>query len=303
MSMTQPVVPSIQTKFLIITGMSGAGKTQVIRALEDLGFFCVDNFPPVLIDKFAELCAKSQGRIRRVALVIDIRGGLFFDDLFSALEKLENEGYPYQILFLEASDETLIRRFKETRRRHPLAVEGRVVEGISQERKRLSAIRGRANWIIDTSAMSTRQLRQDVTAIFSDDQEMDRIIVHMVSFGFKRGIPMDSDLLFDVRFLPNPHYVEELRPLDGTQLSVKEYVFKWPVTRMFVQKCLEFVEFLLPHYLTEGKNQLTVSIGCTGGRHRSVAIADHLAAQLTERGYKVLVEHRDANKEDLGVDD
>ncbi len=290
------------THFLIITGMSGAGKTQVIRALEDVGFFCIDNFPPALIDKFAELVTDSQGQIRRVALVMDIRGGLFFNDLFAALEKLEGSGYAYRILFLEASDEVLVRRFKETRRRHPLSARSGVLEAIGLERKKLEEIRGRANWIVDTSNLTPRQLRQEVTDIFSEEEDMDRLVVHIVSFGFKRGVPLDADLLFDVRFLPNPHYMDSLRNLDGTSMEVNEYVFKWSITQTFMKKLHDFVSFLLPHYRTEGKSQLTIGLGCTGGRHRSVALAEHLGELLRNDGYKVLVEHRDKAKTESGED-
>ncbi len=291
-----------ETRFLIITGMSGAGKTQVIRTLEDLGFFCVDNFPPALIDKFVDMSRKSEGQIRRVALVIDIRGGLFFNDLFAALENLEMSGFAYQILFLEATDEVLVRRFKETRRRHPLAGEGSILEAIEQERRRLEDIRGRANWIIDTSMLTTRQLSKEIKDLFSEEGEAGKMIIHFVSFGYKWGVPMDADLLFDVRFLPNPHYVDSLKFLDGTTSEVRDYVFKWPLARKFIQKCHDFIGFLLPHYINEGKTQLTIAIGCTGGRHRSVAIVDYLAAQLSKEGFNVNTEHRDTKKENAGVD-
>ena len=294
---------SSETSFLIITGMSGAGKTQVIRALEDVGYFCVDNFPPALIDKFAELIDESQGQIYRVALVIDIRGGLFFDDLFAALERLEDRGFVYRILFLEASDEALVRRFKETRRRHPLTGQGGILNAIHRERKRLEEIRGKANWIIDTSSLTPRQLRMEVAGIFSEEEALLRMMVHIVSFGYKRGVPLDADLLFDVRFLPNPHYVESLQHLDGTSAEVNEYVFKWAVTKTFMRKLYDFISFLLPHYMSEGKSQLTIGIGCTGGKHRSVALAEHLGALLRNSGFKVMVEHRDAAKADSGVDD
>ena len=294
---------SSETSFLIITGMLGAGKTQVIRALEDVGYFCVDNFPPALIDKFAELIDESQGQIYRVALVIDIRGGLFFDDLFAALERLEDRGFVYRILFLEASDEALVRRFKETRRRHPLTGQGGILNAIHRERKRLEEIRGKANWIIDTSSLTPRQLRMEVAGIFSEEEALLRMMVHIVSFGYKRGVPLDADLLFDVRFLPNPHYVESLQHLDGTSAEVNEYVFKWAVTKTFMRKLYDFISFLLPHYMSEGKSQLTIGIGCTGGKHRSVALAEHLGALLRNSGFKVMVEHRDAAKADSGVDD
>lgn len=290
-------------KFVIITGLSGAGKTQAVRALEDLGFFCVDNLPPVLLPKFAELCAQSEGKIHKIALVIDIRGGQFFDDLFAALEHLEETGFMYRILFLEASDETLIRRFKETRRRHPLALHGRVVEGIAQERTRLDELRGRAHRIIDTSGLTPAQLRDEVMSIFADDAELERLGITVVSFGFKHGLPLDADLVFDVRFLPNPHYVDALRPLPGTEESVRSYVTKWPITGKFIKKAFGLLDFLIPHYINEGKTQLTVAVGCTGGKHRSVVIAEKLQELLREKGHKVAVEHRDVNKDGAGVGD
>ena len=284
-------------QFVIITGLSGAGKTQAVRALEDLGFFCVDNLPPALIPKFTELCRQAQGEgIRRVALVIDIRGGEFFDDLFEALRQMEDEGLPYQIVFLEAKDEVLLRRYKETRRRHPLAQEGGTLEGIKEERRRLEELRGRANVIIDTSELSPQRLREEISEVFSREGEKGRLIVSIVAFGFKYGLPLDADLVFDVRFLPNPHYVDCLRPLTGDSPEVREYVLKWPLTKRFLRRLISFVEFLLPHYVTEGKTQLAIAIGCTGGQHRSIVIAEELAQALREKEHRVLVQHRDVNK-------
>jgi len=281
------------TQFVIITGLSGAGKTQAIRSLEDIGFFCVDNLPPMLIEKFAELVWQSEGKINRVALVIDIRGGDFFDKTLDALGHLEEAGYGYTILFLEASDDTLIRRFKETRRRHPLAWHGRISEALREERRRLEELRGRAQRIIDTSNVSPQELREMILDIFSEDQEQPRMLINVVSYGYKHGLPVDADLAFDVRFLPNPHYVESLRPLTGKDEAVVKYIFKWPVTKQFLEKLLGFVTFLVPHYVSEGKTQLTIGVGCTGGRHRSVAIAEYLANELAVHGYSVQVEHRD----------
>ncbi|MGI5838083.1 MAG: RNase adapter RapZ [bacterium] len=283
-------------KFVIITGLSGAGRTQAVRALEDLGFFCVDNLPPTLIPKFAELCAQSEGKIAKIALVIDIRGGQFFGDLFAALEHLEETGFVFQILFLEAADETLVRRFKETRRRHPLAPQGRLLEGITAERKRLEELRGRAHRIIDTSRLTPNQLRDEVMSLFAADAEIDRMGITLVSFGFKYGLPLDADLVLDVRFLPNPHYVESLRPLPGTEAAVREYVTKWPITGRFIEKSFGLLDFLLPNYLSEGKTTLTVAVGCTGGKHRSVVIAEKLAEMLRKKGYEAAAVHRDAAK-------
>lgn len=279
--------------FVIITGLSGAGKTQALRSLEDLGFFCIDNLPPALIPKVAELCAQSAGRIKKIAVVTDIRGGEFFDSALEALGDLEKTGFRYQILFLEASDDTLIRRYKESRRTHPLAPHGRIPEGIAGERRRLEEIRGRAHRIIDTTALAPQGLRERLTRIFTGEGSFPGLAVNLVSFGFKHGIPLDADLVLDVRFLPNPYYVASLRPLSGNNQKVREYVLKWPLTTQFIERMEDFVRFLLPHYSTEGKKQLTVAIGCTGGRHRSIVIANRLAETLRTAGHPVTVDHRD----------
>ena len=213
-------------RLVIITGMSGAGKTQVVRAMEDLGYFCVDNLPPMLIPKFAELCAQSDGRVNKIGLVVDIRGREFFDTLVQNLEELEKQGYRYEMLFLEASDETLIRRYKETRRRHPMVPNGRISEGIARERERLDRVRGRATHIIDTSKMTNANLREKITALFTSEHESQRMNITVVSFGFKYGLPLDADMVFDVRFLPNPFYVESLRRKSGEVVEVGEYIWK-----------------------------------------------------------------------------
>ncbi len=264
-----------------------------MKAFEDLGYFCVDNLPPVLLPKFAELCAQSEGRINRIALVVDIRGGGFFDSLLSSLSLLEEAGYTYEILYLEAEDEVIIRRFKESRRRHPLAGEGRIADGIQAERSRLENLKGKASMIIDTSNLTVRQLREKITGRFSHVNETQKMVITIVSFGFGHGIPLDADLIFDVRFLPNPHYVDSLRELDGNNQEVADYVLKWPVTAKFLSKLYEFVAFLIPHYINEGKLQLVIGIGCTGGRHRSVTVANQLREFIKAKGYKALVEHRD----------
>ena len=279
--------------FVIITGISGAGKSEAMKAFEDLGFFCVDNLPPVFLPKFAELCAQSEGRINKIALVVDIRGGDFFDSLFSSLEALEEAGYSYQILYLEASDEVLIRRFKESRRRHPLSGEGRILDGIKAEKSRLEKLKGKASLIIDTSNLTVHQLREEITARFSELEQREKMIITIVSFGFRNGLPLDADLIFDVRFLPNPHYVDSLKELDGNYQEVADYVLKWPVTAKFLTELYRFMEFCLPQYINEGRLQLVIGIGCTGGKHRSVTIANQLREFLKAKGYKVLVEHRD----------
>lgn len=280
-------------RLVIVTGLSGAGKTQVMRVLEDLGYFCVDNLPPALIPKFADLCSQSAGRVSRIALVVDIRGGEFFDKMVQVLEDMESQGILYEVLFLEASDETLIRRYKETRRRHPLAAEGRVSEGITLERARLEKIRGRATHIIDTSELSTTQLKEKIAALYSEGTEHERMTITVVSFGFRHGLPLDADMVYDVRFLPNPHYVESLRRRSGMEAPVREYIWKWPITQQFTEKLLNLIDFLVPNYVKEGKSHLVIAIGCTGGMHRSVFIAEKLYAHLKNKGYKVNVEHRD----------
>lgn len=280
-------------RLVIITGMSGAGKTQVVRAMEDLGYFCVDNLPPMLIPKFAELCVQSAGKVNKIALVVDIRGGEFFDTLVQVLEDLEMQGFLYEILFLEASDETLIRRYKETRRRHPMAPFGRVSEGIGRERERLEHIRGRATHIIDTSDLATAELKEKIVKLFAGERDHERMTITVVSFGFKYGIPLDADMVFDVRFLPNPFYVESLRKKSGKTADVAEYIRKWPVTQQFLEKLGGLIDFLVPNYMKEGKSQLIIAIGCTGGLHRSVFVGDKIYEGLRAKGYKVNVEHRD----------
>lgn len=281
------------SRLVIITGMSGAGKTQVVRVLEDLGYFCVDNLPPALIPKIAELCAESAGRFSRIALVVDIRGGAFFDELMHVLAEMDRESLMAEVLFLEASDAALIQRYKETRRRHPLAPEGRISEGIRLERDRLEYIRGRATQIIDTSSLSTQQLKERITELYGGESEQAKLSVNIVSFGFKYGIPLDADMVFDVRFLPNPFYVEPLRCKSGEEMEVREYILKWPVTHQFLKKLQGFIDFLVPHYVKEGKSQLVIAIGCTGGMHRSVFVAGKIRDSLKEQGYRVALEHRD----------
>ncbi len=285
-------------QLVIVTGLSGAGKTQAIRCLEDLGFFCVDNLPPTMVPGFLDLIYQPAGQLGRVAIVMDIRGGRFFADLSQVLSTLEDRGYPFEILFLEASDEALVRRFKETRRRHPLAPHGGVLEGILEERRLLEELRGRASKIIDTSELSTRQLRQQILDIYGGGQD-GRLMVMVMSFGFKYGIPLDADLVMDVRFLPNPHYVESLRPLTGHHREVQDYVMHSPATRHFLDKFTELLDFLLPYYIQEGKSHLVVAVGCTGGQHRSVTLANAIGEGLARDGrYRVSVQHRDVDRKD-----
>jgi UPF0042 nucleotide-binding protein len=286
----------LNIRFVIITGLSGAGKSETMHCFEDLGYFCVDNLPPILIPKFAELCAQSDGRINRIALVVDIRGGSFFDDIFDALEILEQNGFSYEILYLEAKEEVLIGRFKETRRRHPMSVGGSILEGIRAESARLEEIRGKATRIIDTSDISVRNHHELINQYYAEAPEQEKMLITVVSFGFKNGIPLDADLVFDVRFLPNPHYVDSLRALNGNQTEVLNYVLKWPITLRFLAKLYDFVDFLGPHYVKEGKANLIIGIGCTGGQHRSVAVANKLGDYLRTKGYRLVVYHRDIDR-------
>jgi len=273
--------------------MSGAGKTQALKFLEDLGFFCVDNLPPSLMPKLAELFDQTEGKVNRLALGLDIRGGRFFKEIIGALRQTEQIGVAYQILFMDASDEVLVRRYKESRHRHPLAEQGRLLEAIRKERKLLQELRGLARHIIDTSAMKPSDLRRELQDLFGQEGEEPGFRVNVVSFGFKHGAVMDADLVFDVRFLPNPHYVENLRRLTGEDAPVQEYVMKWNTTQEFFRLLTDLIGFLLPQYVSEGKSQLTIAIGCTGGRHRSVCIARKLADWIRDKGYAVSVEHRD----------
>jgi UPF0042 nucleotide-binding protein len=283
-------------RFVIITGLSGAGKSEMAKSFEDLGYFCVDNLPPVLIPKFAELCSQSDGSINKIALVVDLRGGSFFDDIFEALENLEQKGFSYEILFLEAREDVLIRRFKESRRRHPLSTTGIITDGIRAEKQKLEQLRGKATLLIDTSDLSVRELREKIAQNYDQTACQAKMLITVVSFGFKNGIPLDLDLMFDVRFLPNPHYVESLRQLNGNYSKVSDYVLKWPLATRFLTKLYDFVAFLVPQYLKEGKSNLIIGIGCTGGQHRSVTIANQLGDFLKTEGYRALVEHRDIQR-------
>lgn len=292
-------MPAGTQDFVIVSGLSGAGKSSAVRVLEDLGYFCVDNLPPDLLPKFAELCLQSR-QVNKVAVGIDIRGGGFFDHVFESLEALEKMGLRYRIIFLEAGDATLVRRFKETRRRHPLAPEGRVLEGIAAERRRMEELKSRATHIIDTSNMTPAQLREELRTIFAEGEELERLLITLVTFGFKQGLPLDADMVFDVRFLPNPYYIESLRPLTGQHESVRRYVLKWPVTKNFLAKVHNLLEFLIPYFIKEGKTNLVIGIGCTGGRHRSVTIAEELGQALAANNHRVLIQHRDIDK-DVGT--
>lgn len=283
---------------VIITGMSGAGKTIAVQSMEDLGFFCVDNLPPVLIPKFAELIQQSSGKIGKVALVIDMRGREFFKDLSQALQEIkENYTLTYEILFLDATDTVLVQRYKESRRRHPLAPADAPLEGIKQERKLLEELKGQSTQVIDTSNLKPAQLKERIIARFTH-MEQSKLSLNVISFGFKYGIPIDADLIFDVRFLPNPHYVDALRPNTGQDPDVYEYVMKWSDTQEFLAKLLDLLHFLIPQYRKEGKSQVVIGIGCTGGKHRSVAIAEYLGRVIGESETEsVRVSHRDSERD------
>ncbi|MBE5039353.1 RNase adapter RapZ [Ructibacterium gallinarum] len=283
-------------KIVIITGLSGAGKSQVVKVLEDIGYYCVDNMPPELIPKFAEIYHRAANPQDKAALVCDIRGGKLFQELSGSLEQLAELGYDYEILFLEASDEVLIKRYKETRRSHPLAGEGRIIEGIRRERLLLDELRHRATHIIDTSFLSTAQLKAHIISIYGSDKDFEGMMVHVISFGFKYGIPLDADLVFDVRFLPNPFYIQELRDHTGLETCVRDYVMEFPQSVEFLEKLDNMIEYLIPHYIKEGKSQLVIAIGCTGGHHRSVTIAEALYKKISQAGHHVLISHRDIQK-------
>jgi len=280
-------------RFFIVTGLSGAGKTLVIRTLEDLGYFCIDNLPPKLMPKFAELCSQSDGKVEKIAIVVDIRGGGFFDDLFECLGIMRESGYTYEIIYLEASDATLLKRYKESRRMHPLVKEGRIAKGIQMERELLKRLKENASHIIDTSNLQPRQLKDIIHSLANDSLKHEDLIISIISFGFKHGALLDADLVFDVRFLPNPFYIESLKKHSGMEKDVREYVMMFPETQIFLMKLEDMLEFLIPYYIKEGKTQLVIGIGCTGGVHRSVTIADALYDILQKKGHHTVIEHRD----------
>lgn len=281
-----------------MTGISGAGKSTALKMLEDVGYFCVDNLPVPLLPKFMEMLILPGSEYTKVALGIDIRSSQKFVQLQETLEKLREKGVKFEILFLDASDQALIKRYKETRRSHPLAGEGRVDKGIDEERRRLVFLKQQADYIIDTSQMLTRELRAEIHKIFVENKNYKNLYVTILSFGFKYGIPGDADLVFDVRFLPNPYYITELRPMSGNDAPVRDYVMNSETARIFLDKLTDMVQFLIPNYVAEGKNQLVIAIGCTGGKHRSVTLANALYYALEqEEGYGLKIEHRDIEKD------
>ena len=286
-------------RFVIVTGISGAGKSTALKFLEDAQYFCVDNLPIPLLEKFASMTlSMNSEEIRNVALGVDVRSGQQLGDLESILEKMRQQGYQFEILFLDASDEVLIKRYKESRRNHPLAPDGRVDEGIQLERKKLEFLRNQADYVINTSRMLTRELKKEIIRIFVDDKEFHSLMVSVVSFGFKYGIPSDADLVFDVRFLPNPYYIDELRHLTGEDQPVFDYVMGCDTAKIFADKLEDMIRFLIPNYVLEGKNQLVIAVGCTGGKHRSVTLANKLYERLKKQSdYGVKLEHRDIGKD------
>ncbi len=285
-------------KTVIITGMSGAGKTTVIHILEDIGYYCIDNIPPTLISSFISLCENSNFNTRKIALVADARSGELVTHLYSEIEKIKKCGNECTVLFLDADDETLVRRYKETRRKHPQGGEGRIADGIAFERNLFSEIKKSSDLVIDTSRLLTRELREKVVGYFeSHTREYESISVNVVSFGFKRGIPSDCDLVFDVRFMPNPFYEEELRPLTGMDKVIADYALSCESSQIFLEKLTDMLLYLLPCYAEEGKSTLVVGIGCTGGKHRSIAVAEYLKNTLSQSNYLVSVNHRDLGNE------
>lgn len=285
-------------KLVIVTGMSGAGKTSALKMLEDIGFYCVDNLPIPLMEPFAELALQKPAPHELVALGIDIRSGEDLPQLKNVLDNWKQHSMPCEILFLDSSDDTLVKRYKETRRSHPLAGKGRVDSGIRAERKRLEFIKERADYIIDTSQLLTRELRQELEKIFLENREYQNLFITILSFGFKYGIPADADLVFDVRFLPNPFYVEALRSHTGEEAKVQAFVKKGGTADAFLAKLYDMLEFLIPNYVQEGKNQLVIGVGCTGGKHRSVTIANDLYQHLSRhKEFGLKLEHRDIRKD------
>lgn len=287
-------------KFVILTGMSGAGKSTAIKMMEDMGFYCVDNIPIALLEKFVELTDLQSNELQKVAVGIDIRSGQALGELRDVLDRIQRRGVSYQILFLDAEDSVLVKRYKETRRNHPLSGGERVDKGIEEERKRLAFLKERADYIIDTSQLLTRELKAEMEKIFMQNQDYKNLFITILSFGFKYGIPTDSDLVFDVRFLPNPYYVEGLRAKTGNDKEIQDYVLQFEEAHVFLNKLEDMLSFLIPNYIAEGKNQLVISIGCTGGKHRSVTLANELYKCLSKRTeYGIKIEHRDIGKDAL----
>lgn len=285
-------------RFVVVTGMSGGGKSTALKMLEDAGFYCVDNLPASLIEKFVELIATPGSEITKVALGLDVRAGESFKEVTSILQKEKEAGYDFEILFMDASDNALVKRYKETRRVHPLASGGRVEEGIRRERDLLSGIKTQADYVIDSSNLLTRELKEELDRIFIKNEEYNSLMITLLSFGFKYGIPADADLVFDVRFLPNPFYIDELKQKTGNDKEVRDYVMQFEESRTFLDKLTDMLQFLIPNYVKEGKYQLVVAIGCTGGQHRSVTLANELYDRMKDQGgYGIKLFHREVRSE------
>lgn len=284
-------------EFVIVTGLSGAGKSRAVDALEDIGFYCVDNMPPKLLPKFAELCMQSQNKLSKVAIVMDVRGGELFNDLFDGLDDLKRQCGDYKILFLECDDQVLARRYKETRRQHPLAAanDNSVLKAIAAERLLLKPVRARTDYLVDTSHLSTSQLKERITSLFMEDSSQ-AMTIQCMSFGFKYGYPAEADLVMDVRCLPKPFYVDELKRQTGLDQPVRAFVLDREETRGFQKRLYDLIDYLIPLYCNEGKSQLVIAIGCTGGKHRSVTLTEELAKHIGEGGHRVIVNHRDIAK-------
>ena len=284
-------------RFVVVTGMSGSGKRTAMKMLEDVGFYCVDNLPVPLIEKFVELIATPNSEINKVALGLDVRADQPFGDAQRILDKLKENGYLFEILFMDAGDSVLLKRYKETRRMHPLAPEGRVEEGVRKERDILQGIKQKADYVIDTSNLLTRELKEEIDHIFVNNEEYNSLMVTVLSFGFKNGIPADADLVYDVRFLPNPFYIDELKHKTGNDKEVQDYVMDFPEASVFLNKLTDMLDFLIPNYVKEGKHQLVIGIGCTGGKHRSVTLANELYAKMKDHGnYGIKLYHRDISQ-------
>lgn len=284
-------------RFVIVTGMSGGGKSTALRMLEDAGFYCVDNLPVLLIEKFVELIAMPNSEVTKVALGLDVRADQSFEDVEKILRKLRDNGYTFEILFMEAGDAELLKRYKETRRVHPLSPDGRIEDGIRREREILKNMKSQADYVIDTSRLLTRELKEELDRIFVRNEHYNSLMVTILSFGFKHGIPADADLVFDVRFLPNPFYIEELKYKTGNDKEVQDYVMSFEEAHIFIDKLTDMIKFLIPNYVKEGKYQLVIGIGCTGGKHRSVTLANRLYEELKDQGdYGLKIMHRDVEQ-------
>ena len=287
-------------RFVIVTGMSGAGKSTALKMLEDMGYFCVDNLPIPLLPGFVQMLENTDTEMKKVALGLDVRSGQDLTGLRENLEEMDRNRVGYEILFLDANDAVLVKRYKETRRQHPLSGSGRVDTGIAKEREKILFLKMKATYILDTSKMLTRELRIELDKIFVDGQSFCNLYITVMSFGFKYGIPQDADLVFDVRFLPNPYYIDTLREKTGNEAEVQDYVMQNDKGRIFLDKLKDMMEFLIPNYILEGKNQLVIAIGCTGGKHRSVTLANALYQLLDqEESYGVRIEHRDIGKDSI----